>query len=234
MGKRLAFLLVGLAISGAACTGGALSPTPSLDAAATATAMALAAPTDTPTPPATRTPTPTPGTPLPTPTIPGVVDAPPPFAIDLPEAWQAQYNQLAIVRPDGAELPLKVAFFSGPTPAGAAVVTVLWDYEAVYSDVWRDGIELVQVVFDPSCQFSLAGAPPEPETFTVGLHYAEGIRYQVANCEEAPDAAGWLVGYRRAEVNYLLYVWFLPPAAAEADAAFVQAILDTIRFPGED
>ena len=176
-------------------------------------------------------PTPTPG---PTPTIRGVADAPPPVASSLPDGWHEQFNQVNIVRPDGSRTPFKVAFYSGRTPSHEAVVTILWDYEHIYSDVWRDGIELVQVVFDPTCQFNIIGSPPRAETFSVGLHYAEGIRYSVTDCAADPDVAGWLVGFRRGAINYLFYVWVMPIEGAQDDFPFIQSILDTIRFPGQE
>lgn len=217
--------------------------TPSLPPSATPTLTRTPRPTRTPsaTPPASSretaraaTPTPpAPGGPSPTPTIRGVEDAPAPFDIDLPEGWNAQFNQVNLVMPDGSKSPFKVAFYSGKTPTHEAVVTVLWDYATLFEETWRDGIALVQVVFDPSCRFNLAGSPPQAETFTLGLHYAKGVRYTVVGCENEPDVAGWLAGFRRAETNYLFYVRIAPLDFAEDDFPFVQAILDTVRFPGE-
>ncbi|MBN1287198.1 MAG: hypothetical protein JXB47_17500 [Anaerolineae bacterium] len=197
-------------------------------------------PTRTATPTSQYSPTPTPAqtaTPLPanmispTQVIRGVSDAPAPFDITLPADWQAHFYELGVLPPDGQEMPVKVAFYNGGTPSHAAVVTVLWDYATIYREIWRDGIELVSVVFDPSCQFNLIDVEPQP--YTVGIHYADGLRYTVTNCETEPDVRGWLVGYRRGETNYLFYVRITPIEGAEDDAAFVQSILNSIRFPDE-
>jgi hypothetical protein len=214
---------------------------PTLPPSATPTLTRTPRPTRTPTSaptlaPGTPTSTPTPlppGAPTPTPTIRGVGDAPPPFDIELPDGWREQYKQFAIVGPDGS-IPLKVAGYSGKTPSYEAFIVVLWDYPTIHDEGWRDGIELVQVVFDPSCQFSLAGSPPQAQTYVVGRHYAKGIAFEVQNCETEPDVKGWLVGFRRAEINYLFYVRLAPMEGAETDFPFVQSILDTIRFPGEE
>jgi hypothetical protein len=248
-------LVAGIALLAAACGAPAAStpaetpmpsatftPRPTLPSSPTPTLTRTPRPTRTATatlalPPETVTPTPTPlppGVPAPTPTIRGVEDAPPPFAIDLPTGWREQLYQFGVLRPEGAQMQVKVALYSGRTPAHEAVILVLWDYPAIYEDVWRDGIELVTVVFDLSCQFNLAGSPPQAETFVVGRHYARGIRFRVAECETEPDVVGRLIGFRRAETNYLFYVQLAPVEGAEEDFDFVQAILDTIRFSGEE
>ncbi len=253
---RVTLLLVSVIFLVAAC-GPSASPTPTLTATPTDTRTPGTPTPLSPTPTLTRTPRPTrtptaaalpaadvtqaatatltlpPGAPSPTPTLLGLEDAPAPFRIDLPDGWKEQYNQFSLVRADGSKMPVKVAFYSGPTPAHEAVITLLWDYETIYNETWRDGIELAQVVFDPTCEFTLVGSPPQSQTYTVGLHYAEGIPYQVANCQTEPDVVGWLVGLRHAETNYLFYVRVAPPEGAEADFPFIQSIIDTIRFPGE-
>lgn len=189
-------------------------------------------PAQSATPTHAWTPTPVqPGVASPTPTIRGIVDAPPPFDITLPDDWKAHFYEFGILRPDGQEMPVKFAFYNGPTPTHAAVITVLWDYPDIWQEIWRDGIEMVSVVFDPSCQFNLIDLEAQP--FTIGIHYADGVRYTVSNCETEPDVYGWLVGYRRNETNYLFYIRITPVEGARDEAAFVQNILDTIRFSGE-
>jgi hypothetical protein len=201
-------------------------------------------PTRTPTEPPAETYTPSPeptsvppGEPTPTPAFRGVEDAPPPpFDITLPDGWDKQYNELGVLRPDGETMDVKVAFYSGAIDDGLheAVILVLWDYPSINEDVWKDGIELVGVVFDPSCQFSMVGMPTA-QTYLLGLHYAEGIPFEVEACSSPsdPDVTGWLVGYRRAETNYLFYIRIAPPDGSEEAAAYVQSILETIRFSGE-
>jgi hypothetical protein len=170
---------------------------------------------------------------MPTPTMRGVEDAPPPFDITLPGGWDSHFIGFGVLRPNGDEMDVKVAYYFGPVDAEhEAVITVLWDYPTIYEDVWRDGIELISVVFDPTCQFNLIDT--QPDTYMAGIHFAEGVSYTVVKCETEPDVYGWLVGYRRAEVNYLFYVRITPVEGAQEQAASVQAIMDTIRFPGEE
>ncbi len=206
----------------------------------TATLTRTPRPTRTPThtPEQTNTPTHTPtplppDVPTPTPTIRGVSDAPPPFDISLPVDWAMQFNALELLRPDAVAMPVKVAFYVGPVPTEhAARITVLWDYAHLNDDVWRDGIVLSGVVFDPSCHFNLVDL--QAMSFQVGMHYADGIRFNVTQCENEPDVTGWLVGYRRAEINYLFYVSIQPMENTEGAIDFVQSVLDTIRFPDEE
>lgn len=93
--------------------------------------------------------------------------------------------------------------------------------------LYSDGLRLLQgAVIDITCNVGTTGRTALSVAGMRGI----GTYFSVTQCQGEPDTAGWFVGVRANNRNYLFYVYVEPVEAYNAARAQLQEILDSVRF----
>ncbi len=177
--------------------------------------------------------------------------SPPPLTLDLPSDWRVGY-QIVPVRVALEAYPMNVAVYRGALrEGGIGTLIVLWGFPSIappptlpplagtptappdpLSDfvsraLYSDGLRLLQgAVIDITCNVGTTGQTPLSVAGRAGV----GTYFSVTQCQGEPDTAGWFVGVRVDNRNYLFYVYVEPVEAYNAARAQLQEILDSVRF----
>jgi hypothetical protein len=177
--------------------------------------------------------------------------APPPLRLDLPADWRVGY-QIVPVRVALEAYPMNVAVYRGPLrEGGTGTLIVLWGFPSIAPPptvppllgtpteppdplddfvsraLYSDGLRLLQgAVIDISCNVGTTGRT----ALSVAGMTSVGTYFSATQCQGEPDTAGWFVGARFNNRNYLFYVYVEPVEAYNAARAQLQEILDSVRF----
>ncbi len=177
--------------------------------------------------------------------------SPPPLTLELPEGWLGAY-QVVPVRVALEAYPMNVAVYRGALrEGGIGTLIVLWGFPSIAPPptipplagtptappdplgdfvsraLYSDGLRLLQgAVIDITCNVGTTGQTPLNVAGMAGV----GTYYSVTQCQGEPDTAGWFVGARFNNRNFLFYVYVEPVEAYNAARAQLQEILDSVRF----
>jgi hypothetical protein len=176
---------------------------------------------------------------------------PPPLTVDVPSDWRAGY-QVVPVRVALEAYPMNVAVYRGALrEGGIGTLIVLWGFPSIAPPptippllgtpteppdllgdfvsraLYADGLRLLQgAVIDITCNVGTTGRTP----LSVAGMASIGTYFSATQCQGEPDTAGWFVGARFNDRNYLFYVYVEPVEAYNAARAQLQEILDSVRF----
>jgi hypothetical protein len=176
---------------------------------------------------------------------------PPPLTVDVPSDWRAGY-QVVPVRVALEAYPMNVAVYRGALrEGGIGTLIVLWGFPSIAPPptippllgtpteppdplgdfvsraLYADGLRLLQgAVIDITCNVGTTGRTP----LSVAGMASVGTYFSATQCQGEPDTAGWFVGARFNNRNYLFYVYVEPVEAYNAARAQLQEILDSVRF----
>jgi hypothetical protein len=176
---------------------------------------------------------------------------PPALTINLPAGWQVGY-QMVPLRTTLAETMMSIAIYRGPLQGGTATILVLWGFpniappptiaplpgtptaepDASSMDLtsqmlWTDGLRLLQgTVVDITCNVGTAGV----RNFAVGGVQGVGTYFNINQCQDEPDTAGWFVGVNPFGHSYLFYIYIEPITAYNDARGDMQKLLDSVVF----
>jgi hypothetical protein len=177
--------------------------------------------------------------------------SPPPLTISLPGGWQVGYEMVPL-RTTLAETMMSIAVYRGPLQGGTATILILWGFPSIApppTDVplpgtptaasdasgmdlisqmlWTDGLRLLQgTVVDITCNVGTAGV----RNFTVGGVQGVGTYFNINQCQNEPDTAGWFAGVNPYGRSYLFYIYMEPITTYNDARGDMQKLLDTVVF----
>jgi hypothetical protein len=162
----------------------------------------------------------------------------PPISITLPDGWQAQNGTIVVQDIVGLRV-LPFTAYIGDVNGGTGFIVLLWGFESiavsadpmnderVLFNPFMDGVRLLRLALvESDCNL---GTDVERE-YPIGDKIGLGTGFAAVSCPNTVDTRGWFVSINVDGLNFAFYVYAEPIETMDGAEAYLQAILDTVRF----